>query len=436
MNFDSLGAIKIAGVKNKDLNHFLKKSLQTIYHDNFEIYSYVETPTQVALYLAGSVNKPGLYDGYPTDSLLTYIDRAGGINNKGSYRNIHLIRNNKVIEVFDLYDFILKGSLKDRMFKDSDTLFVPHKQIELFIQKEGDDLFSLEMTQESLSGQHLLDIVSSQGEITDLTLSRQENNKLISQSLTVEQFANQELSHRDTIDLINNPLNEKVLINIQSESTHLRSLSVSRKLLLSDVLKHISVDPDIADYKSLYIKRISAKKKQKKSIEDSLARLERNALLALSNSQGESQIRAREAELTQSFIESIKTIEPLGIIPLEGQHDIFIEHRDTIVIPNKSSTVDISGEVLYPQVVVYRKGTTLSEYIKRTGGFTHKALQDNFIVIHPDQTVIQGDSTTIIYPGDQIIVLPKIDTKDRQVMTDFSQILYQLAVTAKIALGL
>jgi hypothetical protein len=41
-----------------------------------------------------------------------------------------------------------------------------------------------------------------------------------------------------------------------------------------------------------------------------------------------------------------------------------------------------------------------------------------------------------IRPGDEILILPKIDVKSRQVMKDLSQILYQLAISAKVVLDL
>jgi hypothetical protein len=38
--------------------------------------------------------------------------------------------------------------------------------------------------------------------------------------------------------------------------------------------------------------------------------------------------------------------------------------------------------------------------------------------------------------GDEVLVLPKIDVKSRQIWKDMTQIIYQLAVSAKVVLGL
>ncbi|NIP56320.1 MAG: hypothetical protein GWO08_23115 [Gammaproteobacteria bacterium] len=41
-----------------------------------------------------------------------------------------------------------------------------------------------------------------------------------------------------------------------------------------------------------------------------------------------------------------------------------------------------------------------------------------------------------IRPGDEILVLPKIDVKSRQIAKDLTQILYQIAVSTKVIVGL
>ena len=41
-----------------------------------------------------------------------------------------------------------------------------------------------------------------------------------------------------------------------------------------------------------------------------------------------------------------------------------------------------------------------------------------------------------VRPGDEILVLPKIDVKSRQIAKDLTQIIYQVAVSAGVVLGL
>jgi hypothetical protein len=58
------------------------------------------------------------------------------------------------------------------------------------------------------------------------------------------------------------------------------------------------------------------------------------------------------------------------------------------------------------------------------------------IVAHRDGSFDDmQNSDTAIRAGDQILVLPKIDTKSRQFFKDMTQIIYQIAVSAKVIFG-
>jgi len=40
-----------------------------------------------------------------------------------------------------------------------------------------------------------------------------------------------------------------------------------------------------------------------------------------------------------------------------------------------------------------------------------------------------------VQPGDQILILPKVDSKTMQAVKDITQIIYQIAVAANVALN-
>jgi hypothetical protein len=47
----------------------------------------------------------------------------------------------------------------------------------------------------------------------------------------------------------------------------------------------------------------------------------------------------------------------------------------------------------------------------------------------------RGADPAGIRAGDEILVLPKIDVKSRQVFKDLTQILYQIAISARVVLN-
>ena len=115
--------------------------------------------------------------------------------------------------------------------------------------------------------------------------------------------------------------------------------------------------------------------------------------------------------------------------------DLLLEDGDEIVIPQKSSVVQIGGEIMMPKAIVYDPTYTLLDYIKDTGGFTQRADQENILIILPNGQVGKISELSLT-PGSRVIVMPKVDSKNMQLAKDVMQIIYQIAVATKVAVGL
>src|SRR3546814_12441610 len=88
----------------------------------------------------------------------------------------------------------------------------------------------------------------------------------------------------------------------------------------------------------------------------------------------------------------------------------------------------------------------VGDYINRAGGFTNNANGARIIVKRQDGSLARAEDDTRmlqfgskkspIQQGDEILVLPKIDVKSRQIFKEMTQILYQIAYSAGVVLGL
>jgi hypothetical protein len=58
------------------------------------------------------------------------------------------------------------------------------------------------------------------------------------------------------------------------------------------------------------------------------------------------------------------------------------------------------------------------------------------IIIRADANVVIGDPDTPVYPGDEVLVPPKVDTKIVQNILDVTQIIYQIAVSAAVVIAI
>ena len=76
------------------------------------------------------MNHPGRYAGGSVDSVLSFVDRAGGIDPaRGSYRHIEIIRGGKSIAKLDLYLFALQGKVPQLRLKNGDVILVNEKGV-------------------------------------------------------------------------------------------------------------------------------------------------------------------------------------------------------------------------------------------------------------------------------------------------------------------
>ncbi len=95
----------------------------------------------------------------------------------------------------------------------------------------------------------------------------------------------------------------------------------------------------------------------------------------------------------------------------------------------------VHGEVLFPNAVVYDRQSSVEDYIQQAGGYNQNADNSRVIVLHPDGRTSEG-AKMALKAGDEIMVLPKVDSKNIEVTRGITQIIYQIAVAAKIVFGL
>jgi protein involved in polysaccharide export with SLBB domain len=86
-----------------------------------------------------------------------------------------------------------------------------------------------------------------------------------------------------------------------------------------------------------------------------------------------------------------------------GPDDIVLRDGDILRIPEFESTVRISGGVLYPNTVTFKKNKKLDYYIKQAGGYSRLAQKRNPYVVYMNGQVASGRWARI-EPGCEIIV--------------------------------
>jgi protein involved in polysaccharide export with SLBB domain len=129
IRFPKLGPIKVAGLTIEDARVKIRKALTRIYpglaNGSVAVQVSVGQIRSFQVNLMGEIRYPGKYTVSALSTLMNALYASGGPNDIGSLRTIELVRNGKLMVVFDLYDFLFKSDLsKNILLHDDDVIRV------------------------------------------------------------------------------------------------------------------------------------------------------------------------------------------------------------------------------------------------------------------------------------------------------------------------
>ena len=433
-----VGPVRVAGLTQSALSGSVRAKLASVFPENVNIYVNLQSAQPVAVYVAGNVPNPGRYAGGPQDSVMSYLDRAGGIlPEQGSYRNIKILRGQQVIGRVDLYNYMMRGELPHIRLKDGDTILV--EPFGMSVAAYG--LLRQPARYEfrgAASGKDLLNYALPMNGVSHVSVGGMRNGEPFNVYVTLHDFRSLQLADGDRVEFVADTRGRTIMVAASGAIHGASRFPVLKQTRLKTLLEYIAVEPELADIKSIYIRRRSVAAEQKVILTDALRRLEQSALTATSASVDEAGIRVKEAELIQNFVQRASQLEPDGVLVVSrgGRiSDVLLEEGDEIIIPRKTDVVHVSGEVLIPTAVTWEKGLSLKGYLSGAGGLSDRADTDNILIVGLNGEVSHAKGQSI-EPGDRILVMPKFDSKNLQLVKDVTQVLYQMAVAVKVAVGL
>jgi len=436
-----VGPIHVLGVRNDDLNKVIQQRIQQVYKDNVESYANLKSTQSVKIFVSGYVLKPGLYHGFASDSVLHYLDQAGGVDSeRGSYLKVSLVRGNQTIQRLDLYDFLQSGKLPLTQFKDGDVILVEPRANTISVTGKVMNPARFEFTGDTIALAQILEYAQPMSSATSLSVRRVLNGESTVQVCPIEKANAVGLRPGDVINVTGRGVEQNVLVSFTGDFEGPDSWVFPAGTKLSEVMKVLK-PTKLSNLSAAQLFRKSVADRQAALIQQSLDNLERKVMTANSVSLEEAQLRQVEAQTILSFVERARQAEPTGQIMMERIEDaeqIYIVDGDVLHIPSVSTLITVHGEVQYPNTQIFIKGDSVRDYIDRAGGFTLNANDEDLILIKANgliDTIGKGRWVNP-EPGDEIIVLPEPDTKKLMYAKEISTIIYQIALGARVVIGL
>jgi len=136
VNVKYAGPVNLSGLTIEQASNVIKSRLLKYYPALSSGYTKLQltlgSVRSIQVSVIGAVKKPGTVTLPSIATLFNALYASGGPLDNGSFRNIELIRNNKVQVVADLYDFIVRGDQKSNLsLQDNDVIKVPFASIQV-----------------------------------------------------------------------------------------------------------------------------------------------------------------------------------------------------------------------------------------------------------------------------------------------------------------
>lgn len=144
-----LGPVHLSGMTVKEANFFLQREFSKIYsgisgtEPNSEIKLTLGDIRTIQINIMGEVSVPGTYTLSAFSTVFHALYRAGGVNRIGSLRSIKVVRDGKTFADLDVYDFIMKGKMKDDIrLQEGDVIIVdPYQSLVEIVGKVKRPMF-------------------------------------------------------------------------------------------------------------------------------------------------------------------------------------------------------------------------------------------------------------------------------------------------------
>ncbi|MDQ2860188.1 MAG: polysaccharide biosynthesis/export family protein, partial [Pseudomonadota bacterium] len=367
-----VGPVKLGGLPASRVDAVVKAAAAVVYRNQVHIYAAPVTTVPITVFVTGPAVAPGPYAGLGSDSVIAFLQRAGGIDpNLGSYRNITVLRGGQTIAHMDLYEFLRTGHMMPLSLHNNDTIVVGQQGPVVAVSGVARAPFTFELAGPSGRGEEILYYARPRPEVNYVALLGFRNAQPLNDYVSVHDFARLPLMDGDRVGFSADAIADSVVVQVTGAYQGPAAYVVPKNTTLGAMLARIPMDA-LADRRWIHLQRVSAAFSQKQLLSESLARLQKavytqpapTAALVTSN--------AAQATAIQQYITYASQIQPIGDVafpPGVDLNQVSLEPDDVIVIPYRSQVVSIGGEVTEAQALLYQPGLTARAYVQKAGGF-------------------------------------------------------------------
>jgi len=421
INMPYIGKVVLAGLSLNDASLLIKSKVASVLIGT-DVYVNLDKIRDVSILVSGNTENPGIYTLSGNSNALHALTMAGGVNEFGSYRVINHIRDNKVIETLDVYDLLLDGNynLKKRL-RSGDVIFVESRKkivtIDGAVKRpamyELSDNENLDSVIKYSTG------IKQTADMQNIFLERMLDGTL--KSIPIFNIAQFESIKPIDGDLIYVREFAYRTAKISGAVYKPGSYTMASGETIDDLIEKAGGYTETAYPFGAIYENQDAKNINKRANELLYAEFLDN-IIALSQQNVNGNF---DMAPIMGLTKEIKSAKPSGRIVVDlvnesGEYSLNIKEGDHLIIPEKTNTVFVYGEVSSEGAVMYEGDKGVEYFIKKSGGYKKNVDNSSIYILHPNGETerfskkrnifeSQPDKSIKIYPGSIIFVPKKLD---------------------------
>lgn len=386
----------------------------------------------------GAVFRPGMYQvGGNITTVRELLESCEGVTEEAftAHAVMHRMKEDRTLQVIAVdIDGIMKGTVPDLALKPNDVLFIPTKQemmeeqtitihgevqypgvykyaenetLEDFVLQAG----GLKQTASTVKVDVARRVSNPKAFQTDSIIARTYNFAL-KDGFVIDGEPGFTLMPFDEVYVRKSPgFYQQQNVIVEGEVMFSGTYTLERKnQRLSDLIKAAGGVNDRAYTKGARLERRFTPEE----------RMRTEALLKMAKTQSGSKdtIDVKKIDIGDVYYVGIELNKALAQPGCD--EDIVLREGDRLIVPQYTSTVKISGDVMYPNTVGYQKGKKAGYYIDQAGGWGNRAKKSHTFIIYMNGKVARVAHNAKPEPGCEIFVPSKAERDPRMLAQTLS----------------
>jgi protein involved in polysaccharide export with SLBB domain len=415
INIPKVAAIYVAGLSLKDAGEVIQANLAEAFIGATS-FTTLTNMRNINVLVIGNTQSPGVYTFNGGSNVLSVLNASGGISDQGSFRSVHIKRNNKIIDEIDLYEVLINGNLKfSHGLRSGDAVIVQSKGPEISISGGVNNPGIYELKKSGDTAATMIEFAGGliPGNISKVILERKNSGKKDTMLINLNELENFNLINGDDLKIpsyssASNPIHS---VELTGEVVLPGKYTISDGEKLTSVVERAGGYTNNAYAFGGVLTRETAKEIERVVNE----RIYQDMIKFIATDANAKGIVAGGGNTLPLILNEFKNVQPVGRVTAEfdltklkqnNLLDTKLQDGDRVHIPAFSQEIYVLGEVITPGARLYDPSARAKDYINKSGGLGIYGDKKRVVIIAPNGDSYLWEDSLFSFKQSEFDIIP------------------------------